>query len=133
MSSDKGWYLVAAGVLALALGNSLARLDGQWARDLVAQGASGVQQVVSRADSYLAMAEMIFGGSDHSWTRAFHRRLELVSGQAQMARYRAEVTRAQMERGHGNTLRAGHQRIIRCASMNNAHATGVFISSTENF
>jgi len=134
MSSDRGWYLVAAGVLALGLGNSLARLDGQWAGDLVAQSVSGYQQAVIRADTYLAMASMIFAGHDQSWSRVFPTRLDLAlaSSQAQIGRHRAEMTRARAL-AHRITVNAGQPPVIHCASMNNAHAARALVSSTDSF
>jgi hypothetical protein len=132
MSSDRGWYLVAVGVLALGLGNSLARLNGQWPGDLVAQSVSGYQQVVIRADSYLAMASMIFAGNDQSWSRVFPTRLELASSEAQIGRYRAEMIRARAH-AHRITVNAGQPPVIHCAAMNNAHAARAFVSSGDSF
>jgi hypothetical protein len=132
MSSDRGWYLVAVGVLALGLGNSLARLDRQWAGDLVAQSVSSFQQVVTRADSYLAIASMIFAGNDQSWSRVFPTRFELASRQAQIAGYRAEKIRARAE-ALRIAVNAGRQPVNHCASMNNAHAFRAFVSSADSF
>jgi hypothetical protein len=133
MRSDTGWYLLAAGVLALGVSGSLTRAYGEWARDLVARNASNLQQVVSRADSYLAMAEMILGSSDQSWTRAVQSRLDYASRQAQMARSRVQASRAQMERVQRTAIGTARRSVIRCASMNNAHVARAFVSSPENF
>jgi hypothetical protein len=133
MRSDTGWYLVAAGVLALGVSNSLARVNGQWARDLVARNASNLERVVSRADSYLAMAEMILGSSDHSWTSAVQSRLDYASRQAQMARSQVEVSRARMERAQRTAIGTARRSVIGCASMNNAHFARAFVSTPENF
>jgi hypothetical protein len=131
MSSDRGWYLLAAGVLALGLGNLLTTSDGLWARDLVVQSAATFEQSLSKAETYVAMAEMLLGaGGDHSWARAVHTRL---SRQAEMARHRAEVAQAQMERAHGLAIGAGRQQIVHCASMNRVGAPQVLISRAGNF
>jgi hypothetical protein len=132
MRCDRGWYLVAAGVLALGLGNLLTTSDGLRARDLVMESAARFDESISQAETYVAMAKMLLGArGDQSWAHAVHTRLSLASRQAETARHRAELAQAQMERAHG--LAIGRQQIVHCASMNRVRAPHVSISSAENF
>jgi hypothetical protein len=121
MSSARGWYWVAAGVLALGLGNLWTSSDGGWARELVVQSAARLEQSISKAETYVAMAEMLLGASGDR------------SRQAEMVRHRAPMAPARMERAHRLAIGTAGQQIVHCAPMNRVPAPQVLISSAENF
>ena len=69
MASDRALYLMAVGVLALGLGNSLANHQPDWLRNLADHSISTAQQVSGRAQGYLGMAQFMFGRSDAGFGR----------------------------------------------------------------
>jgi hypothetical protein len=69
MRSEKAWYWLAAGVVALGLNG--AYQDGQlgWAHCLAGQATAYVQRVSERGMQYVAMAEVMVGRSPEAFDR----------------------------------------------------------------
>jgi ribosomal protein L27 len=69
MRSDKAWYWLAAGVLALGLNG--AYQDGQlgWAHVLADRASAAVERVTLRGQSFLAMAEVMLGRDSTAFAR----------------------------------------------------------------
>jgi hypothetical protein len=69
MRSEKAWYWLAAGVVTLGLNG--AYQDGQlgWAHCLAGQATAYVQRVAERGMQYVAMAEVMVGGSPEALDR----------------------------------------------------------------
>ena len=64
MRSDKAWYWLAAGVLALGLNG--AYQDGQlgWAHVLADRATAAVERALYAGQHFLAMAEVMLGRTD---------------------------------------------------------------------
>jgi hypothetical protein len=109
MRTDKAWYWLAAGVLALGLNG--AYQDGQmdWAHVLVDHAAASVERVALCGQHFVAMAEVILGREPNAFAHtqaAIERVQERVAcdriAQAQrhmaMARVREQLAEANVQR-----------------------------------
>jgi len=109
MRTEKAWYWLAAGVLALGLNG--AYQDGQlvWAHVLVDRAAASVERVALRGQHFVAMAEVMLGREPHALAHteaALERVQERMAcdriAQAQrhmaMARVREQLAQAKMQR-----------------------------------
>ena len=109
MRTEKAWYWLAAGVLALGLNG--AYQDGQlgWAHVLVDRAAASVERVALRGEHFVTMAEVMLGREPHALAHteaAIERVQERIAcdriAQAQrhmaMARVREQLAEANMQR-----------------------------------
>ena len=69
MRTEKAWYWLAAGVLALGLNG--AYQDGQlgWAHVLVDRAAASVERIALRGEHFVTMAEVMLGREPHAFAR----------------------------------------------------------------
>jgi hypothetical protein len=118
MASDRALYLVAVGVLALGLGNSLANHQPNWLRGLADHSISTAQQVSGRAQGYLGMAQFMFGRSEAGFgrTQALLGTVQAHLGemQANLARHQAEMARMQAENIRVVTLEQMREVRVAC-------------------
>ncbi|HST12061.1 MAG TPA: hypothetical protein VLL05_16920 [Terriglobales bacterium] len=71
MRSEKAWYWLAAGVLALGLNG--AYQDGQlgWAHVVADRATAAVERVNVRGQRFLAMAEIMLGSNNDTFSNSF--------------------------------------------------------------
>jgi hypothetical protein len=109
MRSDKAWYWLTAGVLALGLNG--AYQDGQldWAHCLAGRATSLVQRVSDRSLRLVAMAEVMLGRSPDSFgrtevvlqriqTKLVCQRVAMAQRQVAMAQVRRQLVEASLQR-----------------------------------
>ena len=109
MRSEKGWYWLAAGVLALGLNG--AYQDGQlgWVHCLADRATAAFEQLTARSLSVVTMAELMLGRSPEALgrTEAAFQKLQgkmvaqrMAQAQRQMAIAQAhqQIAQAQMQR-----------------------------------
>jgi hypothetical protein len=93
MKSDRGWYLVAIGVLALGITNSSV---GGSARGLLDRVAVVADHVSARAIQAVAVAQLMSDQGDASWahvqTALAKARVRMAVAQAKMHAKRAMLT-----------------------------------------
>ncbi len=101
MASDKALYLVAVGVLALGLGNSLANSQPDWLRNLADRSVNLAERFSGQAERSVAMAQLMFGRGESGFgrTQATLGRMQARLGamQANMARHQATMARMGVE------------------------------------
>jgi TolA-binding protein len=88
MASDKAWYWLAAGVLALGINGAYQDGEFAWAHRIADRSTAMVQQVRNEGCRLVAMAEMLLGRDSSGVERV----------QDQLARVQDQVSRRQMER-----------------------------------
>src|SRR5579862_2201205 len=88
MASEKAWYWLAAGVLALGLNGAYQDGEFQWAHRIADRSAVLVQQVRDEECRFVAMAEMMLGHEPSGLERA----------QDRLARVQDRFSRQQMDR-----------------------------------
>lgn len=97
MASDRGWYLIAVGVLALGLGNSTLNSHPDWLRNLTDRSAASAERMSAQAERYLGMAQILLGRSEASFgpAQSMLGRMQADVGvmQAEVARRQAEMAR----------------------------------------
>lgn len=109
MGSEKAWYWLVAGVLALGLNG--AYQDGQlgWAHDLADHTASMVERASERGLHFVTIAEMMLGRSPEAFgrteaalqslqTKAVCERVAREQRQMAMAQMRQQLAEAKMQR-----------------------------------
>ena len=109
MRTDKAWYWLAAGVLALGLNG--AYQDGQmgWAHVLVDRAAASVERLALSGQHFVAMAEVMLGREPHAFanTQAAIERVQeriacnrIAQAQSHMAtaRVREQLAEANVQR-----------------------------------
>lgn len=109
MRSEKGWYWLAAGVLALGLNG--AYQDGQlgWVHCLADRATAAVERLSARSLSVVTMAELMLGRSPEALGRteaAFEKlqgkmvsqRVAQAQRQVAMAQARQQIAQAQLQR-----------------------------------
>ena len=99
MASEKAWYWIAVGVLALFVSNNfLARHEGS-VRCLADRSLAAVERISSHADRFVAMAEMMLGrgetGFARTQTAVARAQTRMASVEAAMARQQAACARVQ--------------------------------------
>jgi hypothetical protein len=107
MRSEKAWYWLAAGVVALGLNG--AYQDGQlrWAHCLAGQATAYIQRVAERGMQHVAMAEVMLGRSPEAFDRtegalqkiqskAVCQRVAMAQRQMAMAHARQQIAEAKM-------------------------------------
>ena len=90
MASEKAWYLVALGVLALGVSHSFINSHADRAGCLVSRSDALVSQISGQALRYVAVGEMILGREETG----------LVRTQTAMARVQTRVAAAEAEVAH---------------------------------
>jgi hypothetical protein len=101
MASDRGWYLIAVGVLALGLSNTLVNSHPNWLGSLTDRSVVTAERLSGQAERYLAMAQIMLGRSEAGFgsTQAILGRLQAHLGevQANLSRRQAEMARVEVE------------------------------------
>lgn len=101
MASDKAWYWLAAGVLALGINGAYQDGEFQWAHRIADRSAVMVQQVRNEGCRLVAIAETFLGRDSSGFERAqdqlarvqdrlSHRQMERMQRQMEMAQYQVE-------------------------------------------
>ncbi|HKS72141.1 MAG TPA: hypothetical protein VJQ82_03020 [Terriglobales bacterium] len=97
MASDRGWYLIAVGVLALGLSNSMLNSHPDWLQTLTDRSVASAEHLSGQAERYLGMAQILLGRSQASFGPAHSMlgRMQADMGvmQADVARHHAEMAR----------------------------------------
>ena len=97
MASDRGWYLIAVGVLALGLSSSMLNSHPDWMRNLTDRSVASADRFSAQAERYLGMAQILLGRSEASFGPAQsmlgHMQADLGVMQADVARHQAEMAR----------------------------------------
>jgi len=100
MASEKAWYWLAAGVLALGLNG--AYQDGQfgWAHGIVDRSMSLVERASERGLSFASMAEVMLGRSPETsgWTEAALEKLQARTACSRVEMAQRQIAMAQMQR-----------------------------------
>jgi hypothetical protein len=109
MRSEKAWYWLAAGVLALGL--NLAYQDGQlsWAHCLAGRAANLIERASERGLRLVTMAEWMLGGSPENFgrteaviqkirTKLVCQRVAMAQRQMAMADVRRRLAEAEVQR-----------------------------------
>jgi hypothetical protein len=113
MTSEKGMYWMALGVLALAVTNGFVNQYTTWA--------------VRTADRSISMAERALPGYSNLGTpkgenddlkRLVRAQVRLALVQSTLARHRAEIARAQVEGVRARVLERGMDVIVACPRQN---------------
>jgi hypothetical protein len=115
MVSEKAWYLVAAGVLALGVTNGYVSQGENWARVLAERSISILDGVSSQTMRLANLAETIVGRNDSNFAgvEASMARVQthlacvqttMARRQAEMARRQADFARSQAERARATAI-----------------------------
>ena len=117
MASDKAWYFVAVGVMALGLGNSLAESHPNWLENVTGRSVAAVDRFSGQAERYLAMAQLMLGQGESGFGRA---QATLGSVQARIGVMQANLARrqadmARMESDQARMVAVQQARHIRVA------------------
>jgi hypothetical protein len=98
MKSDRGWYLVALGMIALGITNSSV---GDSARGFLDHTAVVADQASARAIQAVAVAQLMSDRGDTGWA---HARTALAKGQVRMALAQARINarRAMLDEGRSH-------------------------------
>lgn len=101
MGSEKAWYWIAVGVLALLVSNHFAARRTGDVRCLASRSLSAVEQVSGHASRVMAMAEVMLGRGqsrfDHSQMAVDGVQTRLASAQSALARHEAAFARVRAE------------------------------------
>jgi hypothetical protein len=101
MGSEKAWYWIAVGVLALLVSNNFAARHTGDVRCVASRSLSAVERVSGHASRVVVMAEMMLGrgGSrfDHAQMAVDGVQTRLVLAQNVLARHEAAFARVQAE------------------------------------
>ena len=132
MRSDKAWYWLAAGVLALGLNG--AYQDGQidWAHCLAGRAASLFQRVSDQGLRAITMAEVILGRNPGSFgrTQAVLQRVESKLVCQRVAMAQRQIAMAQVRR---QLVQADIQRKMDLAQMKMDKVRMITIDRAERF
>lgn len=88
MGSEKAWYWIAVGVLALLVSNNFAARHEGEIRCLARRSLSIIEQVSGPATHLMARAEMVLGRSDARFAQA---QATVARAQARMASVQATI------------------------------------------
>jgi hypothetical protein len=101
MGSEKAWYWIAVGVLALVVSNNFAARHEDEIGRLASRSLAAIEQVSGQATHFVARAEMMFGrGETHfvgTQTTLAGAQARLASVQCVIARHEAALARVQAE------------------------------------
>ena len=101
MGSEKAWYWMAVGLLALLVSNHFAARHMSDVRCVVGRSLSAVEQVSGHASRVVAIAEMMMGRGesrfDHGQMALAGVQTRLASAQCVLARHQAAFARVQAE------------------------------------
>lgn len=105
MGSEKAWYWIAVGVLALLVSNHFAaRYEGE-VRCLASRSLAVIEQVSGPATHLMARAEMMLGRGDARFSQA---QATLARAQSRMASVQATIARREADFAR---FEAGHARM----------------------
>jgi hypothetical protein len=114
MGSEKAWYWIAAGVLALFVSNDFAARHQGDVRCLASRSLAALEQVSGHAPRLMAMAEMMLGRSEtcfvQTQTKLARVQTRLASAQTVIASHEAAFARLQSE----------HARMVAMERLNRA-------------
>lgn len=99
MASEKAWYWIAVGVMALLVSNNVLARHGGAVRSFADRSVAAVERISGDADRFVAMAEMMLGrgetGFARTQTAVARAQTRLASMEAAMARQQAACARVQ--------------------------------------
>ncbi len=105
MGTEKAWYWIAVGVLALVVSNNFAARHQDEIRCLASRSLAAVEQASGRATQVMAMAETMIGRGETRFvgaqTALAGTQARLASAQSVIAQHEAALARVQ----------AGHARM----------------------
>jgi hypothetical protein len=108
MGSEKAWYWIAVGVLALFVSNNFAARHEDEVRCLASRSLAAVEQVSGHATRLMAMAEMMLGEGETRFVRTqaamAGAQARLASVQSVIARHEAAFARVQAEEAQMVTM-----------------------------
>jgi hypothetical protein len=108
MVSEKAWYWIAVGVLALMVSNNFAARHQDAIRCLASQSLASVEQVSGHTTHFMAMAEVMLGRGGASFARTqttlARAQTRLASVQTAMACREAAFARLQEEHARITTM-----------------------------
>jgi hypothetical protein len=109
MASEKAWYWLAAGVLALGLNGAYQDGKFQWAHRLADQSAMLVEHVRDQGCRFVAMAEIMLGHDSSGLARAQDRLARL---QDRLSTQQVDRMQRQMEAAQLKVERAQERMVI---------------------
>lgn len=116
MGSEKAWYWIAVGALALFVGNNFAARHKDGVRCLASRSMAAVEQVSGGANRLMAMAEMMLGrGETHfarTQTAVASAQTRLASAQTAIACHEAALARVQAEHARMVAVRQLRSTVI---------------------
>ncbi|HXM22794.1 MAG TPA: hypothetical protein VN948_16165 [Terriglobales bacterium] len=108
MGSEKAWYWIAVGVLALFVSNNFAARHEGEVRCLASRSLAAVEQVSGHAAKFMAMAELMLGRGETRFVRTqtvlAGAQTRLASVQTAIARHEAAFARVQAEHAQMVTM-----------------------------
>jgi hypothetical protein len=132
MQSQKAWYWLAAGVLALGLNG--AYQDGQlgWVHCLADRVAGSIERVSERGVHFVTMAEVMLGRSPGTFSRteAALQKIQSKAACARVARVQRQVAMAQVRQ---QLAEADIQRKMDLARMKMDTVRAITIDRTNRF
>jgi hypothetical protein len=116
MGSEKAWYWIAVGVLALFVSNNLAARHEGEVRCLAGRGLAAIEQVSGHASQFGAMTEMLLGrgetGFAQTQTTLARAQTRLASVQTVIAQHEAAFARIQGENAQIITIQELRGRVV---------------------
>ena len=119
MTSEKGWYWVAAGVLAIGLSNGFSSRPADWVQRAKDHALLAAQQVsiqlvshVEQATGLVCRRQSVEAPSPDVLTAQID--AQLARAQAQMARERAAMARVQAEQVRIAVADSAQQVVVAC-------------------
>src|SRR5215470_14370564 len=129
MASDKAWYWLAAGVLALGINGAYQDGEFQWAHRIADRSAVMVQQVRNEGCRLVAIAETLLGRDSSGVERAqdqlarvqdrlSHRQMERMQRQMEMAQYQVERAQRVVEMQQDEPCSHSHRFMVKLPEVN---------------
>jgi len=109
MGTEKAWYWIAMGVLAMFVGNHFAARHEGEIRCFGSQALAAVEQVSGQATHFVAMAETMLGRGETRFvgtqTALAEAQSQLASVQSVIAQHQAALARVQAEHARMAAIR----------------------------
>jgi len=115
MATEKAWYWLAAGVLALGLNGAYHDGEFPWLHSLADRPCALLERVTEQKDRFFATAEIMLGGEPSTIARAQERlaRLQerLSTAQVDRIRRRLEVAQCKITRAQAKVVVLEHNQL----------------------
>jgi hypothetical protein len=115
MATEKAWYWLAAGVLALGLNGAYQDGEFPWVHNLADRSCALLERVTEQKDRFVAMTEIMFGREPSSLARAQERlaRLQerLSTTQVDRIQRRLEVAQCKIARAQAKVVVLEHSQL----------------------